>query len=76
MKSTVTAEYLMGIREGRAILEKHGATDISIAEHIGNLTSTIKGFSSSTPVGQMLRGERDFWMHQQQLAATRDRGAA
>ena len=63
----VTAEYLLGVKEGRAMLEKHGA-DIALAE-IDNLNRTLKGFASSSPVGQMLRGERDFWMNQARRAA-------
>jgi hypothetical protein len=59
---TVSAEYLMGIKEGRSMLNKHGA---SIAqEELDNLNRTIKGFTASSPVGQMLRGERDFWVNQ------------
>ncbi|MDN7458140.1 hypothetical protein [Burkholderia cenocepacia] len=59
---SVSVEYLMGIKEGREMLEKHGA---SIAhEEIDNLRRTIKCFAASTPVGQMLRGERDFWINQ------------
>lgn len=71
--TSVTPEYLMGIKEGRSILEKQETTDISIEDRIENLRSTIKGFAASTPVGQMLRGERDFWMHQQKLSAARGR---
>lgn len=59
---TVTGEYLLGIKEGRAMFKKHGA-DIALAE-IDNLNRTIKGFASTSPVGQMLRGERDFWANQ------------
>lgn len=70
-RRTVTAEYLMGIKEGREILNRHGFADISIDDRIGNLRSTIQGFAASTPVGQMLRGELDFWLHQQKLQATR-----
>ena len=58
----VTAEYLMGIREGRESLSKHGS-EIAHAE-LDNLTRTIKQFAASTPFGQMLRGERDFWRNQ------------
>ncbi|WP_137923916.1 hypothetical protein [Cupriavidus sp. 2SB] len=67
---SVTAEYLMGIKEGREILANHGTSDISIDDRIANLRSTIEGFAASTPVGQMLRGERDFWLHQQKLGAS------
>jgi len=63
---TVSAEYIMGILEGREILEKYGTANISIADRIANLRSTMKGFSRSSPVGQMLLGELDFWRGQAQ----------
>lgn len=66
---TVTTYYLEGIKEGRKALEKHGTADISIADRIDNLRSTLKGFTGSSPVGQMLRGELDFWVNQQKAAA-------
>lgn len=62
--------YIEGIKEGRASLEKHG--NAIAADELANLKSTIKGFRADTAVGQMLRGERDFWAHQISLArATR-----
>ena len=60
----VSAYYIEGIKEGRACLEKHGVENFTAAERLENLKSTIKGFPASTPVGQMLRGERDFWIGQ------------
>ena len=64
---TVTAEYLEGIKEGRAAFKQHG---LSIAhDELANLNNTIKGFAASSPVGQMLRGERDFWRNQLKRAA-------
>ncbi|PLP96928.1 hypothetical protein [Cupriavidus pauculus] len=71
--TTVTAEYLMGIKEGRSILNGNGTADISVADRLDNLRATIKGFGADTPVGQMLRGERDFWLHQQKLAVMASR---
>ena len=66
MASTVTQEYLMGIKEGRTLFKQHG---ISIAQDsIANLKSTIKGFTASSPVGQMLRGELAFWTNQLKIA--------
>lgn len=61
---TVTAEYLMGIKEGRDLLRKFGTEAITIRDRIDNLKRTMKGFPASTPVGQMLRGELDFWRNQ------------
>lgn len=61
---TVTAEYIMGVKEGREILEKYGIENFSVQEQIDNLKSTLKGFSKTSPVGQMLLGELDFWKNQ------------
>lgn len=66
---TVTAEYLMGIKEGRELLRKYGTESITIQDRIDNLKRTMKGFPTSTPVGQMLRGELDFWRNQAKRAA-------
>jgi len=70
MPQTVTAEYLAGIKEGRAILQAHGAESADAQARIDNLTATINGFAASSPVGQMLRGERDFWRNQVSKAKT------
>jgi hypothetical protein len=59
---TVSQNYLDGIKEGRAIAKQYG-TDDAIAR-LENLNSTIRGFAASSPVGQLLRGERDFWRNQ------------
>lgn len=63
MTATVSPYYIDGIKEGRAALKQHG---MSIAhDELRNLDSTIRrGFDASSPVGQMLRGERDFWRNQ------------
>jgi hypothetical protein len=62
----VSAEYIMGIQEGREIADKYGVVDA--ADRLDNLNRTIKGFAANTPVGQMLRGERDFWRNQVKIA--------
>ena len=64
---TVTAEYLIGIKEGRECFNKHGTELITIQERIDNIRSTLKGFSRSSAVGQMLLGELDFWTNQQKI---------
>lgn len=65
--ATVTQEYIMGIKEGREVFRKYG---LAIApDALDNLRRAIKGFPASTPVGQMLRGERDFWLNQIKRAA-------
>ena len=58
----VTREYLDGIMEGRSVWKAEGATNA--AAHLDNLNRTIAGFDASSPVGQHLRGERDFWRNQ------------
>lgn len=61
--ATVTQEYLDGIREGRETLKREGPDNASL--HLDNLNRTIaSGFAASNPVGQFLRGERDFWRNQ------------
>lgn len=65
---TATTEmYLVGISEGRATFNNEGMTGAS--ERVANLKETIKGFAASSPVGQMLRGERDFWINQLKKAS-------
>lgn len=68
MNATISAEYFMGIEEGRDCLKKHGTANFSVQERIDNITSTLKGFSRNSPVGQMLLGELDFWTHQKKKA--------
>lgn len=62
MSKPVTAEYIEGIKEGRDWLKRHGMADA--AAHLDNLTRTARTFDAQSPVGQMLRGERDFWRNQ------------
>ena len=66
MAKTVSAEYLEGIRDGRAWLREHGPDDA--AALLDNLNRTCRMFDAQSPVGQMLRGERDFWRNQIKLA--------
>lgn len=60
----ITTEYLMGIKEGRETLNKYGNNGITVQERIENIKSTLKGFSGNSTVGQMLKGELDFWNNQ------------
>lgn len=74
MVQTVTQEYLDGIRDARATLRKiqsgqdscYSAAELPefMRDELAGIERTIKGFAASTPVGQMLRGERDFWRNQ------------
>ena len=57
----VTQEYLDGIADGRETYAREGMEHA--ADHLANLKATIRGFAASSPVGQYLRGERDFWIH-------------
>ncbi len=59
---TVSIYYLEGIEEGRQAFKRHGLAQAD--DELRNLNSTLKGFSADSPVGQMLRGERDFWLNQ------------
>jgi hypothetical protein len=59
---TVSAEYLDGIREGRRIFKLEGLANA--AQELDNLNRTCRRFDAQSPVGQMLRGERDFWKNQ------------
>lgn len=60
---SVTAEYLSGIREGRETFKREGMENAGA--HLDNLNRTIRsGFDAQSPVGQHLRGERDFWINQ------------
>lgn len=62
MSAQVSQFYIEGIKEGRASLKRNGP---SVAkDELDNLNRTIKGFPASSPVGQLLRGERDFWRNQ------------
>lgn len=65
---TVSMFYIEGIKEGRAAFERQGIA--AAQDELANLNSTIKGFAASSPVGQMLRGERDFWLNQVKRKAT------
>lgn len=67
--ATVSPYYLEGIRDGRAALKAHGMA--IAADEIENLKRTLRGFDGQSPVGQMLRGELDFWRNQVKHAKAR-----
>lgn len=65
----VSEEYLEGIREGRAALRRMQAespeTLLEDAQsELDCCTRTARQFDAQSPVGQLLRGERDFWRNQ------------
>ena len=66
---TVSIHYINGIKEGRQAFERDGLAHAD--DELRNLNSTLRGFSADSPVGQMLRGERDFWRNQIKRQATR-----
>ena len=55
----VAQEYIDGIGEGRAAFKLYGMEDAQ--ERLAGLERLCKQFDASNPVGQMMRGERDFW---------------
>lgn len=58
----VSTYYIEGIKSGREAFRKYG---LGIArEELDTLKRTIKGFGRTSPVGQYLRGEFDFWRNQ------------
>lgn len=59
---TLTQEYIDGITEGRAWLRQHSPADAPA--HLANLEATCRMFAAQSPVGQHLRGQRDFWRAQ------------
>ena len=68
MTQTVSQDYLDGISEGRAMLKAWKAEGMADADlpalaqaHLDNIKRTARSFDAQSPVGQMLRGERDFW---------------
>ena len=71
MSKTVSQEYLDGILDGRRVLRTLEAEEspnpVSLelmqAEN-DNCARTARLFDAQSPVGQLLRGERDFWRNQ------------
>lgn len=59
---TVSEHYCNGILEGREYLKRYGMADA--AAHLENLKSLCRQFDAKNPVGQLFRGERDFWINQ------------
>lgn len=66
---TVSSSYLDGIRDGRALLRSWQAEGLSDVTELARaslvtLASTCAMYDAQSPVGQYLRGERDFWRNQ------------
>lgn len=69
MTNTVSQSYLDGIRAGRELLkawQAEGQTDTTelARASIDNLRHLCAMFDAQSPVGQLARGERDFWRNQ------------
>lgn len=66
---SVSETYLDGIKEGRLLKKQLTKDGINIAaeipEILENIAATSRG--ASAPVRELLRGERDFWLHQKKL---------
>lgn len=68
MTQTVSQYYIEGISEGVSMWKAWKAEGIPDAElpalaqaHLDNIKRTARTFDAQSPIGQMLRGERDFW---------------
>lgn len=68
MTQTVSQYYIEGIGEGIAMWKAWKAEGMADAElpalaqaHLDNIKRTARTFDAQSPVGQLLRGESDFW---------------
>ena len=68
MTQTVSQYYIEGISEGVSMWKAWKAQGIADAElpafaqaHLDNIKRTARTFDAQSPIGQRLRGERDFW---------------
>lgn len=69
MTKIISQSYLDGIVEGRQLLkawQAEGFTDIpALAQaSLESLNRLCTMYDATNPVGQMMRGERDFWRNQ------------
>ena len=55
----VAQEYIDGILEGAKAFKLYSLEDAQ--ERLEGLERLCKRFDAQSPVGQMMRGERDFW---------------
>lgn len=59
-RQTVSEEYLMGITEGRQLLNSSNPDLQDMKAFLNSCEATMKEFGPG-PVKDMLKGERDFW---------------
>jgi len=69
IQKQVSEEYLEGIRDGRKALRRmQSESPETLVEDMQSeldcCTRTARQFDAQSPVGQLLRGERDFWRNQ------------
>ena len=63
---SISAEYLMGIKEGRELLKASNPDLDMMRAYLASTIATMREFSAG-PVKDMLKGERDFWQNQIKL---------
>lgn len=59
----VTDAYLLGIREGREYLNRFKPDVQQMRDVLANVEATLR-MKFGPEVGDLLRGERDFWRNQ------------
>lgn len=69
MTNAISQAYLDGIREGRSLLNAwlaEGLDDVAELARVSlaNAQERCRMFDASTDIGQLTRGERDFWRNQ------------
>ncbi len=70
---SISAEYLMGIREGRELLKLSNPDLDMMRAYLASTIATMREFSAG-PVKDTLKGERDFWQNQIKLEIVRRAG--
>jgi hypothetical protein len=61
-RKTVSAEYLMGIRDGQELFDLAKPDLAMMEKFLANTIAMLEEFATS-PVKDILIGERDFWRH-------------
>jgi hypothetical protein len=66
MTQTVSQYYIEGISEGVSMLkawQAEGLTDVTelARASLTNVDRLCRQYDAQSPVGQLMRGERDFW---------------
>lgn len=62
--TSVTSEYIAGIKEGRSLLNANPeTTEVEMKMHVITLNAMLKS-GYSKPMKDLFKGERDFWRNQ------------